>query len=126
MTQIIPGILIRIDFNIGFKIVPKVNLFFREVIEDLVKSGEIELKSSYESLRKHGIESDFKFILIERIMSRDFSLSNTENFILTLNSLVRKLSIADIRSLNLDPANTIVERVPIIIDQPVQRRIRRE
>lgn len=126
VTQIIPGILIRIDFNIGFKIVPKVNLFFREVIEDLVKSGEIELKSSYESLRKHGIESDFKFILIERIMSRDFSLSNTENFILTLNSLVRKLSIADIRSLNLDPANTIVERVPIIIDQPVQRRIRRE
>ncbi|MBN2862679.1 MAG: KUP/HAK/KT family potassium transporter [Bacteroidales bacterium] len=126
VTQIIPGTLIRVDFNMGFKIVPKVNLYFKEVLEDLVNSGEIKIDSSYESLRKHGVEGDFKFILIERIMSRDFSLSTKENFILTLNSIVRKLSIPDMKSLNLDPANTIVEQVPIIIDQPIQTRIMRE
>ena len=35
VTQIIPGILIRVDFHIGFKVEPKINLYFREVLEDL-------------------------------------------------------------------------------------------
>ena len=125
VTQIIPGILIRVDFHIGFKVEPKINLYFREVLEDLVKSGEIKLNSSYDSLKKHNFEGDFKFILIERLMTRDVSLSTLENFILYLNSFVRKLSIPDIRTLNLDPTNTIVEQVPIIIDQPIEKRIER-
>jgi KUP system potassium uptake protein len=125
VTQIIPGVLIRIDFRIGFKVDPKINLYFHEVIEDLQNSGEIMLRSSYESLRKHDIEGDFKFILIDRIMSRDSNLSNWENFILSLNSLVRKLSITDIRTLNLDTTNTIIEQVPISVDQPLSYRIKR-
>ena len=125
VTQIIPGILIRVDFRIGFKVEPKINLYFREVLEDMENSGEIKLQSSYESLKKHDFEGDFKFILIDRIMSRDFTLSHWENFILSLNSLVRKLSITDIRTLNLDTTNTIIEQVPITIDQPLNYRIRR-
>jgi KUP system potassium uptake protein len=125
VTQIIPGILIRVDFHIGFKVEPKINLYFREVIEDMVKSGEIELDSSYNSLKKHDFEGDFKFILIDRIMSRDYTLSTWENFVLSLNGIVRKLSITDIRTMNLDSTNTIIEQVPITIDQPIPYRIRR-
>jgi KUP system potassium uptake protein len=124
VKHIIPGILIRVDFHIGFKVDPQINLFFREVVEDLVSSGEIKLESSYESLRKHGIRADFKFVLIERVMNKDIKLTNTENFILALQNLVRHISIPDERSLQLDSSNTIVESVPIIIKQPVERRIR--
>lgn len=125
VTPIIPGLLIRVDFDIGFKVDPKINLYFREVIEDLVRTGEIKLESSYDSLKKHDFPGDFKFILIDRIMSRDFALSSWENFILAINSVVRKLSITEIRNLNLDATNTIVEQVPITIDQPVDLRIKR-
>jgi KUP system potassium uptake protein len=125
VTQIIPGILIRVDFHIGFKVEPKINLYFNEVLEDMVEAGEIKLKSSYDSLKKHDIEGDFKFILIDRIMSRDLTLSTWENLILSLNSLIRKLSITDIKTLNLDSTNTIIEQVPISIDQPVAYRIKR-
>jgi KUP system potassium uptake protein len=125
ITQIIPGILIRVDFNIGFKVEPKINLYFREVLEDLEKTGEIKLQSGFDSLKKHDFEGDFKFILIERIISRDYKLSNWENFVLSLNSLVRRLSITDIRTLNLDSTNTIIEEVPITINQHVSYRIKR-
>jgi KUP system potassium uptake protein len=125
VTKIIPGILIRIDFYIGFRIVPKINLYFREVLEDMVKSGEIKIDSSFESMKKHNIEGDFKFILIDRVMSRDVSLSTWENFILSLHNIVRRLAITDIRALNLDPTRTIEEQVPIIMDQPVAKRIKR-
>ena len=125
VTQIIPGILIRIDFHIGFKVEPRINLYFKEVLEDMVESGEIKLNSSYDSLKKHDFEGDFKFILIDRIMSRDYTLSNWENFVLSLNSIVRKLSLTDIRTMNLDSTNTIIEQVPITIDQTVAYRINR-
>jgi KUP system potassium uptake protein len=125
VTQVIPGILIRIDFHMGFKVEPKINLYFREVIEDLVETGEIRLESGYESLKKYSVPGDFKFILIERVMPRDFKLSNWENFILTLNSIAGKLSISDIRSFQLDATNTTIEQVPILIDQPSHQRIKR-
>jgi KUP system potassium uptake protein len=125
VNQIIPGILIRIDFHIGFKVEPKVNLYFKEVLEDLLKSGEIKLESSYDSMRKHDFAGDFKFIIIDRIMPRDFNLTSWENFILAINNIVRRLAISDIKTLQLDSTNTLIEQVPITIDQPVKRRISR-
>jgi KUP system potassium uptake protein len=125
VDQIIPGILIRVDFHIGFKVEPKINLYFREVIEDLYKSNEIKLESSYDSLRKHDFTGDFKFIIIDRVMPRDYNLTSWENFILALNNIVRRLAISDIKTLQLDSTNTIVEQVPITIDQPVDLRISR-
>lgn len=125
VNQIIPGILIRIDFHLGFKIDPKINLYFREVIEDLVKSKEIALESSYTTLKKYNFPADFKFVLIDRIMIRDYKLSKNENVILTLRNLARRLSLPEEKSLQLDPTSTIVEKVPIIIDQPVDQRITR-
>jgi KUP system potassium uptake protein len=112
-----------VDFHIGFKVDTKINLYFREVLEDLVKSGEIKLVSGYNSMRKFEVAGDFKCVLIDRIMLRDFNLTNTENFILALHSLIRHISIPEVRALELDSPNTIVEQVPIIINQPLAKRI---
>jgi KUP system potassium uptake protein len=123
VNHIIPDILIRVDFYIGFKVDTKINLYFREVLEDLVKSGEIKLVSGYNSMRKFEVTGDFKWVLIDRIMLRDFELTNTENFILTLHRLIQRISIPEVRALELDSTNTIVEQVPIIINQPLAKRI---
>lgn len=123
VKQIIPGILIRVDFHIGFKVDPQINLHFREVVEDMVKSGEIKLESGFDSLRKHGLPADFRFVILERIMLPDFKLSNFENFILTIRGFVRRISVTDEKALQLDSANTMIEQIPIIIDQPVTNRI---
>ncbi len=125
VTHIIPGVLIRVDFHLGFKVEPKINLYFREVLDDLTRSGKINLESSYTSLRKHSYPADFKYVLIDRVMPRDYKLSTLENFTLTLHSLSRLLCISDIKALQLDTANTIEEQVPITIDQPVNFRIKR-
>jgi KUP system potassium uptake protein len=125
VTQIIPGILIRIDFRIGFKVEPTVNLYFREVLEDMIGSGEIKIESGYNSIKKHDLPADFKFILIDRIMPREYKLSNWENFTMILHSITRRLSITEVNALRLDSSITTEEQVPITIDQPVTRRIAR-
>jgi KUP system potassium uptake protein len=125
INHIIPGVLIRIDFHLGYKVEPKINLYFREVLEDMVKSGEIKLESGFTSMKKRGLPGDFKFVLIDRIMLHDFKLSNIESFIISLYSLVKRLSIPAERAFNLDNTSIIVEKVPIMIDQPVGKRIER-
>jgi KUP system potassium uptake protein len=124
-TKIIPGILNRVDFHLGFKVEPRINLYFKEVLEDLTKSGEIDLVSSYDSLKKYNFTGDFKYILIDRVMLRDYKLTAWENFILSIHSLTRLLGIPDEKAFHLDSTNTIVEQVPITIEHPIDLRINR-
>jgi KUP system potassium uptake protein len=91
----------------------------------MVKSGEIQLDSSYDSLKKHHLPGDFKFILIDRVMPRDNPLSNMDNLILSIHNLSRKLTIPDVKALQLDSTITIEESVPISVEKPADSRIRR-
>jgi KUP system potassium uptake protein len=125
VTHIIPEVLIRIDFYLGFKVEPKINLYFKEVLEDLTESGEIKLESSFDSLRKRSFPSDFIYILIDRVMTRDYKLSTIENITLTLHNISRFICISDINALHLDSTNTIEEKVPITINQRTYERISR-
>jgi KUP system potassium uptake protein len=125
VNQIIPGTLIRIDFHLGFKIEPRINLFFKEVLKDMVASGEIKLTSSYESLKKHHFPPDFLFVNLDRIMSRDYSLSPWETMIMGLHSFTRLISIDDVKALGLDSSSVIEEKVPISIERPLNRKIQR-
>jgi KUP system potassium uptake protein len=125
VTQIIPGVLIRIDFMLGFKVESKINLYFKEVLEDMVNSGQIKLESNFDSLKKHALPADFMYVLIDRIMPKDYKLSSIENLTLSLHSFSRLLCISDVKALELDSSNTIEEQVPITIDQPIDFRIKR-
>ncbi|MFQ3580087.1 MAG: KUP/HAK/KT family potassium transporter, partial [Bacteroidales bacterium] len=69
--HVIPGVVIRIDFTLGFKIPPKVNKYFMQVVEELTKSKEFDLTSRYSSLKKMNIPSDFIYVMIERILNND-------------------------------------------------------
>ena len=125
VTNIIPDVLIRIDFYLGFKVEPKINLYFRQVLEDLSESGEINLESSYDTLRERSFPSDFIYILIDRVILKDFQLSNGENIILGLHNISRLICISDIKALQLDATNTIEEKVSIDINQTFNGRISR-
>jgi KUP system potassium uptake protein len=125
VNHIIPGTLIKIDFNLGFKIEPRINLYFREILEDMEKTGEVNLVSSYDSLKKRGMHGDFLFVNLDRIMTRDHKLSPWETFVMNLHEFTRLISINDIRALGLDSTSIVEEKVPISIERPIDRRIER-
>jgi KUP system potassium uptake protein len=123
--QIIPGLVIKIDFRLGFKVERRINLYFHQVLEDMVASGEISLLSSYESLKKHEIPADFLFINLARILTNDYKLPPHENFIMSLHNSITGMSITDVKALNLDTSAVIEEKVPIVIDHKAPGRIKR-
>ncbi len=123
--HLIPGVLIKIDFRLGFKIERKINLYFREVVEDLTKSGEISIVSQYDSLKKHSIPADFLFVNLDRIMTHDYNLPPVKAFTMGLHNAIRGFSLNDVKSLGLDTSTVIEEKVPIVIEQAVKKRITR-
>lgn len=113
VTSIIPDVLTRIDFNIGFKVNPRINRFFNHVISDLVKSGEIDITSKYYSLSKHNVPSDFKFIIIDRVLTVDTEFSTFERFIMNAYDVLKKFSLSSVNAYGLDTSNVLLEQVPL-------------
>lgn len=125
VNQIIPGTLIKIEFKLGFKIERRINLYFRQVIEDLVACGEFNLESPFKSLRKYNIKSNFLFVDLDRVLTVDYKLPGTEGFIMNLHNIIRNISNNDIKSLGLDTSSTIEEKIPILIPQSERSRIKK-
>jgi len=116
VDKIIPGILMRVEFRLGFKVQPRINLFFKHVLEELVASQEIDLESGYPSLRKHHIPADFHYIIIRRIQNYDFDFPAFEQFVMDVYRWLTKMSTSDIRAYGLDTSNVIEERVPFVVE----------
>jgi len=125
VTAIVPGIIYRVDFYIGFKIEPKVNLFFKHVIDNMVKNKEIDVTSRFKSLRKYGITSDFRFVVIDRIQNYDFDFSAYDQFIMDIYTFMKKLGITDVKAYGLDTSNVTIETVPLISKNEVEIELRR-
>src|SRR5579862_8588307 len=115
---LVPNKLIRIDFKLGFRIEQQINMLFRKVVEDLVKKGEINITSKYKSLNRHKIVGDFRFVVIEKVLSRSHKLSFYERFIMTFYVYLKKISLSEERAFGLDLSFVTVEKVPLMISDP--------
>ncbi|MDP4282558.1 MAG: KUP/HAK/KT family potassium transporter [Bacteroidota bacterium] len=126
VTHLIQNILIKVDFKIGFKVQPRVNLFFRQVIDEMARNNEIDLLSRYESLRKFDVMGDFRFVIIDRIQNYDFDFPPKEQFIMDLYTVFKQIGIDEVRSLGLDTSNVTVETVPLFIDKEIPSSLIRD
>jgi KUP system potassium uptake protein len=119
ITPLIPNLLFKIDFKMGFKVQPRINLFFRQVIEEMGKNNEIDLLSRYDSLRTFGVIGDFRFVVIDRIQNYDFDFRAKEQFIMDIYDILKRFGISEVRSLGLDTSNVTVEKVPLSVTKDV-------
>lgn len=122
---LVPGKLIRIDFKLGFRVEQQINLLFRKVVEDLVKNGEVDITSQYSSLKKHKIVGDFRFVVIEKVLSRSHNLSFYERFIMFIYVQLKKVSLSEERNFGLDLSFVTVEKVPLMLTSPDSVEIHR-
>jgi KUP system potassium uptake protein len=115
---LVPNKLIRIDFKLGFRVEQQINLLFRRVVEDLVKNGEVDITSTYKSLNKHKIVGDFRFVVIEKVLSRSHNLSFYEKFIMMYYGYLKNLSLSEERGFGLDLSFVTIEKVPLMLAAP--------
>jgi KUP system potassium uptake protein len=125
VEHIIPNDIIRVEFRLGFRVQPRINLLFRKVVEDLVKNREVNVTSRYESLERNKIVGDFQFIVLEKYLSQDNDLPIWERMIMRLHFWLKAISLSEERGFGLDPSNVVIEKFPLIVSPITNLRMRR-
>jgi KUP system potassium uptake protein len=125
VSEFIHDDVIRIDFNLGFRVAPKVNLMFRKVVEDMVRNNEVDIRSRYKSLNKNNIIGDFRFIVIEKFLSYENELPFYEKLILNIYDVLKFFSLSEEKAFGLDTSSVTVEAVPLIITPPKELNMKR-
>ena len=92
VEHIIPNDIIRVEFRLGFRVQPRINLLFRKVVEDLVANREVNVTSRYESLERNNVVGDFQFIVMEKYLSQDNDLPILERMIMKLHFWLKELA----------------------------------
>jgi KUP system potassium uptake protein len=112
---ILPDDLVRVDFRLGFRVEPKINLYFRKVVEDMVRNKEVDFTSRYTSLNKRNVIGDFKFVVLEKHLSNDNDLSAMEQIIMDAHFFLKEISLSEPSAFGLDTSSVVEEKVPLII-----------
>jgi KUP system potassium uptake protein len=112
---IIPNEVIRIEFRLGFRMEPRINLMFRKVVEDMVTNREVIITSRYESLQRNNVVGDFQFIVMEKFLSQDNELPFFERLIMKFHFWLKDKSLSEERGFGLEQSNVTVEKFPLIV-----------
>lgn len=115
VDHIIPNDIIRVEFKLGFRVQPRINLLFRKVVEDLVKNKEVNVTSRYESLERNKITGDFQFVVMEKYLSPDNDLPVMEKLIMKVHFWLKEVSLSEERGFGLDPSYVSIEKFPLIV-----------
>ncbi|HEX6429779.1 MAG TPA: KUP/HAK/KT family potassium transporter [Niastella sp.] len=115
VEHIIPNDIIRVEFRLGFRMEPKINLMFRKVVADLVANKEVNIYSRYESLERNNVVGDFQFIVMEKYLSQDIELPFFEKMIMRLYFNIKEYSLSEERGFGLDVSTVTIEKFPLIV-----------
>jgi KUP system potassium uptake protein len=125
VQTIIPNEVIRIEFKLGFRMEPRINLMFRKVVEEMVHNREVNIVSRYESLQRNNIVGDFEFIVLEKFLSQDNELPFLERVVMKLYFWLKTISLSEERGFGLDPSYVKVEKFPLIVAPVTNIRLKR-
>lgn len=125
VDSLIPGKLIRVDFKLGFRVEQRINVLFRKVVEDMVANGEVDITSRYASLNEHQIAGDFRFVVLEKVMSTSYSLAFIERCTMVYYQILKTFCVAEEKGFGLDLSFVTVEKVPLVVDIPTDVDLKR-
>jgi KUP system potassium uptake protein len=125
VEHIIPNDIIRVDFRLGFRVQPRINMMFRKVVEDLFINKEVNVISRYESLASSHTVGDFQFMVMEKYLSQDSELPFFEKLVMKFHFWLKDISLSEEKGFGLDASNVTVEKFPLVVGPVTQLRLKR-
>ncbi len=125
VQTIIPNEVIRVEFKLGFRVEPRINLMFRKVVEDMVANREVNIVSRYESLQRNNIVGDFEFIVMEKFLSQDNELPFFERMVMKVYFMLKEIGLSEERGFGLDPSYVKIEKFPLIVAPVTNIKLKR-
>jgi KUP system potassium uptake protein len=121
VMELVDDKVIRVDFDLGFRVQPRINKLFKHVLEEMDANHELSFKSKYESIQKGDFHTDICYVIMDRFMSIENEFSFREDLILDAYFALKGMALSDREAFGLDPNVTIVEKVPLVL--PTKREL---
>jgi len=125
VTHIIPSGVIRVEFRLGFRVDPDINILFKKVVAELVNNKEVIVQTSYNAVNNGNPIGDFHFIVMEKYLSSDNELPYIERVIMDFYFRLKKVSLSEERGFGLDPSNLTVEQFPLMVSPVADLQLKR-
>jgi len=116
VQEIVNDKIIHIEFRLGFRVEQRINVMFRQVVEELVLNKEVDIRSRYYSLHRSNVAGDFRFVVIEKYLSNENVFGFFEKMLLNIYSFLRFFALPEEKAFGLDTSSVTVEKVPLIVN----------
>ena len=107
--------LFRVNINLGFKMRQSVNIYLRQIVHDLMKTGELPPQNKEYSVYGPSAIGSFKFCLIRKMMPLEGELSSYDNFLIHTKYYIRRLAGNPARWFGLETSRVMYEYVPLFL-----------
>ncbi len=104
-----------IHFNLGFRIEPRIDFHFRQVVTEMVKNQEVDVSERCEFNYQNNDVGDFKFIIRDSFLSFDNNMPFWKNFVMKSFYNLKYLSVKEDVNFGLDKSNLVIEKYPLIV-----------
>lgn len=112
--------VIKVNINLGFRLQPKTELYFKKIVRELVANKELSLHIRPDGSTKYNPEPDLKFIIIEKFLSVENEFTLREGILLNSYFFLKNLGLSDEKAFGLDKSDVITEYTPLVYN-PVQK-----
>jgi KUP system potassium uptake protein len=115
VTELAHDDVFRINFRLGFRVQQRINLFFRKVVEDLVRNKEVDITSRYASLSQRHVVGDFRFVVLEKYLSVENDFPTQEKLVMQAYFYIKQFISGEAQYFGLDTSSVKMEKVPLVI-----------
>lgn len=119
VIELLDDKVIRVDINLGFRIQPRSELYFKKIVMELVAHKELNLHIRPDGSTRYNPEPDFKFVVLEKFLSAENEFALSDGLLLNGYFMLKKLGTSDQKAFGLDKSDVVVEHVPLVY-QPVE------
>ncbi len=118
--------IFRVNLYLGFKVKPSVNIYLRQIVNDLLSMGELPEQNRRHSIYGPSDVGSFKFYMIRKMISQEGDIAPVDSFLIHAKYLIRRLAGNPIQWFGLKTSNVVVEYVPLFLAQrKVEDRLER-
>ncbi|HQQ81995.1 MAG TPA: KUP/HAK/KT family potassium transporter [Cyclobacteriaceae bacterium] len=117
VTELLDDKVIKINLDMGFRIQPRTELFFKKIVRELVQQHELNLHIRPDGSTRYNPEPDFRFVLISKFLSVENEFTIREGLLLNAYFQLKKWAQSDEQAFGLDKSDVEVESVPLIYHQ---------
>jgi KUP system potassium uptake protein len=114
VSELIDDKVIKVNINVGFRIQPKTELYFKRIVQELVANKELNLHIRPDGSTKYNPEPDFKFVVIEKFLSIENEFAVRDGLLLKSYFILKDMGLSDEKAFGLDKSDVVVENIPLV------------